>query len=95
MPRHQRLNALDAPFLGIETDVSHMDAGARMQTIHPLMPLLQNQALGIALFTYAGKLHWGIAGDWQRVPDPRNFIDDLKAAFAELRGELRGHVPAP
>ena len=58
--------------------------GAPIQEVYPLVPLLENQALGIALFSYAGSLCWGIVGDWQSMPDLYEFVDDLKASFAAL-----------
>jgi hypothetical protein len=33
------------------------------------VPLFENQALGIALFSYAGRLCWGFNADWNLVPD--------------------------
>jgi len=51
---------------------------------YPHLPLFENQGLGIALFSYAGRLFWGVAADWDIVPDVevvRVAVDD---AFAEL-----------
>jgi WS/DGAT/MGAT family acyltransferase len=38
--------------------------GARMLEAYPLVPLFMGQALGIALFSNAGKLFWGFNADW-------------------------------
>ena len=57
--------------------------GAPMKAIYPMVPLMQNQNLGIALFSYAGNLHWGFNADWESFPDVHQFVEDLKASFAE------------
>jgi len=60
--------------------------GARLLGLYPLVPLLPGGGLGIALFSYEGKLCWGFNGDGELVPDLRLFADDMKTAFEELRG---------
>jgi len=60
--------------------------GARMLEIHPLVPLASNQALGIALFSYDGGLHWGFNADWDALPDLHDFVVGLEREFAELHG---------
>jgi WS/DGAT/MGAT family acyltransferase len=51
--------------------------GSRLVEIYPLVPLYRNQALGIALFSYDGALHWGLNGDWDAMPD----LHDLALAL--------------
>ena len=51
------------------------------------MPLYANQALGIALRSYAGGIYWGLSSDWDRVPDLDDFALGLAEAFEELRKE--------
>jgi diacylglycerol O-acyltransferase len=63
--------------------------GARMLEAYPLVPLSVNQGLGIALFSYAGKLHWGFNADWEVVPDLHDFVADVNASFAELSEAAR------
>ena len=58
--------------------------GARMLEIFPLVPLFVNQALGIALFSYAGRLFWGFNSDWDVVPDLHDFVSAIEASFEEL-----------
>jgi diacylglycerol O-acyltransferase len=67
--------------------------GARMLEAYPLVPLSVNQGLGIALFSYAGKLHWGFNADWDVVPDLHDFVADVDAAFAELSEAARTAPP--
>jgi len=58
--------------------------GARLLEAYPLVPLFENQALGIALFSYAGRLCWGFNADWNLVPDLHAFVEDVEASFTEL-----------
>jgi diacylglycerol O-acyltransferase len=58
--------------------------GSRMIAPFPLVPLFSNQALGIALFSYDGKLCWGFNADWDLVPDLHDFVTAVSASFAEL-----------
>jgi WS/DGAT/MGAT family acyltransferase len=59
--------------------------GARMREIYPLVPLAHNQALGLALFSYDGGLHWGLNADWDAVPDLHDLVEDLVLEFEGLR----------
>ncbi len=51
--------------------------GARMTEIYPVVPLFKNQALGIALFSYDGKLYWGLNADWDAIPDLHDLVEAL------------------
>lgn len=68
--------------------------GARMAEIYPMVPLFVNQGLGVALFSYAGKLHWGFNADWDVVPDLHDFVADIEASFAELHHAAAMGKPA-
>ena len=71
-------------------------AGARMLACYPLVPLFANQALGIALFSYAGRLHWGFNADWDAMPDLHDFVLAVErelAIFTSL--ELEEAQPLP
>jgi hypothetical protein len=52
-----------------------------MLEVYPLVPLAKNQALGIALFSYAGSLYWGLNSDWDILPDLHDFVMDLHEEF--------------
>ncbi len=56
-----------------------------MKAIYPMVPLMQNQNLGIALFSYNGGLHWGFNADWESFPDVHEFVEDLEATFEEYK----------
>lgn len=58
--------------------------GAELVSVYPLVPLFLNQHIGIALFSYCGRICLGLNADWQAVTDLHDFTADLQAAFDEL-----------
>ena len=68
--------------------------GARLLEAFPLVPLFGNQALGIALFSYDGKLCWGFNADWDLLPDLREFVRAIETSFEELFRTAGGSRPA-
>ncbi|MGI9432744.1 MAG: WS/DGAT/MGAT family O-acyltransferase [Myxococcota bacterium] len=62
--------------------------GSRLLGMYPLVPLLPGGGLGIALFSYEGRLCWGFNADPQRVPDLPAFVDDVRTAFEALRAAI-------
>lgn len=64
--------------------------GAKMKAIYPMVPLMRNQNLGIALFSYAGRIHWGFNGDWESFPDLHSFVQDVQDSFEELKEAALG-----
>jgi WS/DGAT/MGAT family acyltransferase len=68
--------------------------GARMLEIVPLVPLAWNQALGIALFSYDGRLYWGLNADWEALPDLHDLVLALDLEFERLRKRV-SEVSAP
>ena len=59
--------------------------GARLLEAYPFVPMMANQALGIALLSYAGGLSWGFNADRDAVTDLRDLIQCFTAEFAELK----------
>lgn len=64
--------------------------GARLEAIYPLVPLFEGQAVGVALFSYAGSLDVGLVGCWHSLPDLAELVDDFAAAYAELEAAAAG-----
>lgn len=62
----------------------YMD-GARMLESYPLVPLFENQALGVALFSYDGRLFWGFNSDRDALPDVHDFAQAIEREFEVLR----------
>jgi hypothetical protein len=58
--------------------------GARLLAGYPMVPLFENQGLGVALFSYGDQLSWGFNADWDLVPDLHHFANDVETAFEEL-----------
>jgi len=76
--------------------------GARMLDIYPHVPLMDQLALGVALMSYDGRLHWGFNADYDTLPDVHPFVLDVQAAYAELArlaalgpGESPRETPLP
>jgi len=59
-------------------------AGRRMLDPFPMVPLAKNQALGIALLSYAGKINFGLVGDWDLMWDLDEFAGHLRESIEEL-----------
>lgn len=64
--------------------------GARLLAAYPMVPLYGNNAVGFAVLSYDGKLHFGINADAERVPDLAALADDVRLSFEELRGAVLG-----
>jgi len=56
-----------------------------MREVYPLVPLNQNQALGIAVFSYFGRLFWGFNADFDEVPDLHEVVLAVHDEFQTLR----------
>ena len=56
-----------------------------MRTSYPVVPLFENLALVVGLFSYNGGLYWGVNADWEQIPDLHDFIVALESSFAELQ----------
>ncbi len=70
--------------------------GCEMLTAYPVVPLFENQALVVGLFSYNGGLFWGLNADWETIPDLHDFVEYIEFAHAELarRAEQRKAKPA-
>ena len=66
-------------------------AGARMLTLHPVVPLAPGQAVSIGLICYDGGVFYGLNADRDSMPD----LNRLAALIEESLQELVGTVPRP
>jgi WS/DGAT/MGAT family acyltransferase len=85
-----RLTTRSRPFNLVVTNVPGPQIplyllGAELRECYPMLALLPNQALGVALFSYAGKLCWGFIADWDLIPDLHEFVDAIASSFRELQ----------
>src|SRR5215208_2008142 len=62
-------------------------SGRRMIDPFPMVPLAKNQGLGIALLSYAGRINFGLVGDYDVMYDLDDFAIDLQDSLAELAAE--------
>jgi diacylglycerol O-acyltransferase / wax synthase len=94
-----RLTARSRPFNLIVTNVPGPQfpvfmLGAKMRACYPVVPLYRNQALGIALFSYDGRLFWGFNADWDAIPDLHDLVEAVDNEFQTLRTIAAG-MPEP
>ena len=68
---------------------------APMVAGYPHVPLFENQGLGIALLSYAGRFSYGLVGEWDLLPDIERLAAAIEAAYAELREAAGVAAPAP
>lgn len=85
-----RLSTRTRPFNLVVTNVPGPQIplyllGAELRECYPMLALLPNQALGVALFSYAGRLCWGFIADWDLVPDLHEFARAVEDSFRELQ----------
>lgn len=59
--------------------------GCEMKTTYPVVPLFENVALVVGLFSYNGGLFWGFTADWETVPDLHDFVEAIELSFRELQ----------
>jgi WS/DGAT/MGAT family acyltransferase len=59
--------------------------GARMVDSFPNVPLTDNLGLGIALFSYDGRICWGFNADYDLMPDLAAFVGFIEDAFRDLQ----------
>jgi diacylglycerol O-acyltransferase / wax synthase len=58
--------------------------GRELQSMYPVVPLAEGQALGIAIMSYAGGLGFGLLADGDSLTDLDDLAEDLRAAIDEL-----------
>jgi diacylglycerol O-acyltransferase / wax synthase len=58
--------------------------GRQLEAAYPMVPLAENQALGIAIMSYNGQLNFGLNADYDAVTDLERLADELRASIAEL-----------
>ncbi len=57
---------------------------ARLLASYPFAPLMANQALNIALYSYQDDLFLGFLADWDALPDLHDFVEDVPAELEAL-----------
>jgi WS/DGAT/MGAT family acyltransferase len=67
--------------------------GAELREIYALTPLVDDQALALALFSYNGGMHWGFNADSEGVPQLHEFVQTVETEFATLQRAAIGRAP--
>jgi len=68
--------------------------GARLLEGYPLVPMMANQALNVAVLSYAGGLYWGFNADWDAITDLHDLVQCFTAEFADLKKVAGPVTPA-
>ncbi len=59
-------------------------AGARMESLHPLGPIVEGVGLNVTVFSYQDTVHVGVQACWDLVPDVGVLAGALEDSLAEL-----------
>ena len=65
--------------------------GRQLSRLYPLVPIVENSALGIAIISYNGRIDFGLVSDYDALPD----LDDLAGALEAAIDELAAAAAAP
>jgi WS/DGAT/MGAT family acyltransferase len=89
MAQATRLGARQRAFNTVVTNVPGPQfplyvQGHRLLDVFPMVPLAQNQRLGMALMSYNGAINFGLTGDYDSMSD----LEDLAQALADSLEEL-------
>ena len=66
-------------------------SGRRLAHLYPLVPIVENAALGIAIISYDGRIDFGLVSDYDALPH----LDEIAAALQAAIGELAAAAAAP
>jgi diacylglycerol O-acyltransferase / wax synthase len=58
--------------------------GRQMLDPFPMVPLVRNQGLGVALMSYNGRMNFGLVGDYDLMWDIEDLAEDVRGSLSEL-----------
>ncbi len=58
--------------------------GHQLTDVFPMVPLARNQALGVAIMSYNGRLNFGLVGDYDEMADIDELAEDFREALEDL-----------
>jgi diacylglycerol O-acyltransferase / wax synthase len=58
---------------------------SQMIANYPMVPLWAQHGIGVALFSYNGRLLWGVQADYDTLPDSDDFVAAIDTSFHELQ----------
>jgi len=99
MSQAARLQARQRSFNVVVTNVPGPQTplyllGRELRALYPVVPLARNQALGVAVMSYHGRLGFGLLGDYDALPDLEDIAAALHGAIAAL-ALAAGATPPP
>jgi WS/DGAT/MGAT family acyltransferase len=69
--------------------------GHELRDIVPMVPLARNQALGVAIMSYNGRINFGLVGDFDAMADLDQLAEDFQESLAELAAEAGVELSEP
>jgi diacylglycerol O-acyltransferase len=69
--------------------------GRRMIEMFPMVPLAPNQALGVAIMSYNGRINFGLVGDYDVMADLEQLAADFRESLEELARAAGVSLRAP
>lgn len=57
---------------------------SQMLANYPMVPLWAQHGIGVALFSYNGRVLWGLQADYDALPDSASFLEHIHRSFHEL-----------
>jgi diacylglycerol O-acyltransferase len=69
--------------------------GRRIEDLFPYVPLTGGIQLSTAVFSYNGRLTFGVSADFDGQPDVEVFAEGIRAGFAELLDAPSGSPGSP
>lgn len=69
--------------------------GRRLLDCYPYAPIGGNARVGIVVFSYCGQLNFGVAADYDSVPDVEVLCRGIEAGMAELLRVARSQAASP
>ena len=58
--------------------------GREMSEMFPMVPLVERQAVGVAIMSYNGRIDFGLVGDYDVMSDIDQLAKDFRSSLAEL-----------
>ena len=58
---------------------------SQMLANYPIVPLWAQHGVGVALFSYNGRLLWGVHADYDTLPDSADFLEAIHTSFQDLK----------
>jgi WS/DGAT/MGAT family acyltransferase len=69
-------------------------AGRRLLRAYPYVPLAGGIRVGVAIFSYDGRVNFGVTGDYDTVPDVEVMCAGIEHGLAELRRAAPAALPS-